>query len=101
MVGWEGSHHLMQRAFRQAVKGVNPDALILGALALYSQEYQSMQFELLQAARRMGRSGEPGDDDGSARSIYESARRKLTVIGASEEEIKRSSATPNNSIRSR
>lgn len=56
-------------------------------LVLYSQEYQAMQFELLQAARRMDRPRESADDDGSARTIYESARRKLAVAGASEEDI--------------
>ena len=48
-----------------------------------------MQFEFLQASRRLGRSRETGGADETAGFIYESARRKLSVVGASDEDIQR------------
>ncbi len=57
-------------------------------MELYSQEYLTMQFEFLQAAQRLKRSKESGTEDQStARSLYESARRKLTVLDVPEEEL--------------
>ena len=72
-------------------------------LVLYSQEYQSIQFEYLQAFQRSQRSGEAGETDQTAASILESARRKLVVVGASGEEIQRleASRTPDTHFRVR
>lgn len=58
-------------------------------LSLYSQEYQSMQFEYLQAFQRSRRNGEAGVTDETVGSILESAKRKLVVVGASGEDIQR------------
>lgn len=64
-------------------------------LELYSQEFLAMQSEFIQAEERLKRIKENGtsgfltDDPehGTAKAIYESAKKKLEVIGLSEEEI--------------
>ncbi|MEK9136680.1 MAG: efflux RND transporter periplasmic adaptor subunit, partial [Bacteroidota bacterium] len=68
-------------------------------LQLYSQEFLTMQFEFLQAMQRWKRSqtgpsaGGFGPQAGgeeersSAKALYESARRKLLVIGVSEDDL--------------
>ena len=64
-------------------------------LELYSQEFLAMQSEFSQAEERLirikenGTSGFLTDDleHGTAKSIYESAKKKLEVIGLNEEEI--------------
>lgn len=58
-------------------------------LALYSQEYQSMQFEYLQASQRWRRSRDSGRADETAGSIFASTRRKLMVFGATDEDLQR------------
>src|SRR3989339_1572659 len=61
-------------------------------LELYSQEFLAMQSEFIQAEERFKRilvpSGkENNPDHATAKAIYESAKKKLEVIGLSEEEI--------------
>ena len=57
-------------------------------LELFSQEYLTMQNEFLQAATRWRRSIEAlGEDKAMAKAIYESAKRKLIVIGLNEQEV--------------
>jgi Cu(I)/Ag(I) efflux system membrane fusion protein len=54
---------------------------------LYSQEFQAMQYEFLQAAQRLSRAQEAGDEVGSERAIFNSIRRKLMVAGATEDDL--------------
>ena len=57
-------------------------------LELFSQEYLTMQNEFLQASERWKRSLELATDEKTAaEAIYESARRKLIIIGLSEDEV--------------
>lgn len=64
-------------------------------LELYSQDFLAMQSEFIQAEERLKRVKENGtsgiltDDPerATAKAIYESAKKKLEVIGLSEEEI--------------
>jgi Cu(I)/Ag(I) efflux system membrane fusion protein len=57
-------------------------------LELFSQEYLTMQNEFLQASARWRRSQEPSDDEKTgAKAIYESAKRKLIIIGLTEAEV--------------
>ena len=64
-------------------------------LELYSQDFLAMQSEFILAEERLKRIKENGtsgfltDDPehGTAKSIYESAKKKLEVIGLNEEEI--------------
>ena len=57
-------------------------------LELFSQEYLAIQNEFLQAYERWRRSEESaGDDNVTAKAIYESAKRKLAVIGLTEAEV--------------
>ncbi len=54
---------------------------------LYSQEFIAMQSEFVQAEERLKRMKENDTDYSTARSIYESARKKMEVIGLTEAEI--------------
>ena len=54
---------------------------------LYSQEFIAMQSEFVQAEERLKRTKENDTDYPTAHSIYESARKKLEVIGLMETEI--------------
>lgn len=56
---------------------------------LYSDEYNAIQFEYLQALQRWRRGQARTEDESTSRSIYESSRRRLSVAGATEEEIKK------------
>jgi RND family efflux transporter MFP subunit len=56
-------------------------------LELYSQEFLAMQSEFIQAEERLKRIKENDPEHGTAKAIYESAKKKLEVIGLSEEEI--------------
>lgn len=57
-------------------------------LQLYSQEFLTMQTEFLQASERWSRVQQSTEDKATAKAIYESARRKLGVIGVDDEELK-------------
>jgi Cu(I)/Ag(I) efflux system membrane fusion protein len=55
---------------------------------LYSQEFLTMQFEFLQAVERLSRVKESsGEEQATATSIYHSARRKLTVVGVTGNDL--------------
>lgn len=56
-------------------------------LELYSQDFLAMQSEFIQAEERLKRMNENDPDHATAKSIYESAKKKLEVIGLNEEEI--------------
>jgi RND family efflux transporter MFP subunit len=58
-------------------------------MQLYSQEFLSIQFEFLQAVERLNRTGstEGKDEKLSARSLYDAGRRKLAVLGLSDDEL--------------
>jgi RND family efflux transporter MFP subunit len=62
-------------------------------LELFSQEYLTMQNEFFQASERWKRSQEPAspigasDEKAAAKAIYESAKRKLIIIGLTEAEV--------------
>ena len=57
---------------------------------IYSQEYLTAQSEFLQAVDRLNRAQQRRDslEMISARSIYESVKKKLLVIGANEQNLK-------------
>jgi Cu(I)/Ag(I) efflux system membrane fusion protein len=58
-------------------------------MELFSQEFLSMQSEFLQAAERFQRSERSGGNERStAQSIYESAKRKLLVVGVTEDDLR-------------
>ncbi len=54
---------------------------------LYSQEFIALQSEFVQAEERLKRIKENDTDYPTAHSIYESARKKLEVVGLTESEI--------------
>ncbi|MEW6196423.1 MAG: efflux RND transporter periplasmic adaptor subunit [Bacteroidota bacterium] len=54
---------------------------------LYSQDFIAMQSEFVQAEERLKRITNTDPDYSTAHSIYESARKKLEVIGLTEDEI--------------
>ncbi|MEW5842303.1 MAG: efflux RND transporter periplasmic adaptor subunit, partial [Bacteroidota bacterium] len=54
---------------------------------LYSQEFLAMQSEFIQAEERLKRMKASDTDYSTAHSIYESARKKLEVVGLMESEI--------------
>lgn len=55
---------------------------------LYSQEFLTMQFEFLHAADRLSRVKESsGEEQATAKLIYQSAKRRLTVVGVTEEDL--------------
>lgn len=56
-------------------------------LELYSQDFIAMQSEFIQAEERFKRTKSSDQDYGTAKSIYESAKKKLEVIGLTENEI--------------
>jgi len=56
-------------------------------LELYSQEFLAMQSEFIQAEERLKRINENDPEHGTAKAIYESSKKKLEVIGLSEDEI--------------
>jgi RND family efflux transporter MFP subunit len=58
-------------------------------LELYSQDFLAMQSEFIQAEERLKRLNENDSEHGTAKAIYESARKKLEVIGLNDEEIQR------------
>lgn len=58
-------------------------------MEIFSQEFLSMQSEFLQAADRLERSERSsGDEPSTAQSIYESAKRKLLVVGVTENDVR-------------
>jgi len=63
---------------------VNKDEVLL---ELYSQEFLAMQSEFIQAEERLKRIKENDTEYATTKSIYESAKKKLEVIGLSEVEI--------------
>jgi RND family efflux transporter MFP subunit len=67
---------------------------------LYSQDFIAMQSEFVQAEERLKRMKESDTDYPTARSIYESARKKLEVVGLMENEIEQlaDKHTPNTVI---
>lgn len=61
---------------------------------LYSQEFLTMQFEFLQAVDRLSRVKESSSEEqATGKSIYRSAKRKLAVVGVTEEELAELEAT--------
>jgi Cu(I)/Ag(I) efflux system membrane fusion protein len=56
-------------------------------LELYSQDFIAMQSEFIQAEERFKRTKSSDQDYGTAKSIYESAKKKLEVVGLTENEI--------------
>ncbi|MEK7263267.1 MAG: efflux RND transporter periplasmic adaptor subunit [Bacteroidota bacterium] len=55
---------------------------------LYSQEFLSMQLEFLQANERWKRTKEKtAEEQTTIKAIYESSKRKLLVVGVSEQDI--------------
>lgn len=54
---------------------------------LFSQEFLTMQSEFIQAEERFKRLASEQPDYGTAKAIYESARKKLEVVGLNEQEI--------------
>jgi Cu(I)/Ag(I) efflux system membrane fusion protein len=57
-------------------------------LQLYSQDVLTMQNEFLLAAERWNRAQRVAtEDNATAKAIYESAKRKLIVVGMSEQEL--------------
>jgi len=76
----------------ESVRAFTNDNVLAGAilLELFSQEFLSMQSEFLQAVTRLHRSDEASkDEQETARTIYESSRRKLLVVGLMEEDLQR------------
>lgn len=63
---------------------VNKDEVIL---ELYSQDFLAMQSEFIQAEERLKRINENDSEYATAKSIYESAKKKLEVIGLNQKEI--------------
>lgn len=57
---------------------------------IYSQQYLTAQGEFIQASQRLTQSQAKGDSSESltARAIFESARRKLLVLGATEKDVR-------------
>jgi Cu(I)/Ag(I) efflux system membrane fusion protein len=56
---------------------------------IFSQEFLSMQSEFLQAVERLHRSERSGSEERStAQSIYESAKRKLLVVGVTDGDVR-------------
>lgn len=69
---------------------VTNDRVNAGAalLQLYSQDALTMQNEFLHAAERWKRAQHSAtEDNATAKAIYESARRKLSVVGMSKQEL--------------
>lgn len=58
-------------------------------LEIFSQEFLSMQSEFIQAEERFKRIAANDPDHGTAKAIYESARKKLKIVGLTDEEIDR------------
>lgn len=54
---------------------------------LYSQDFIALQSEFVQAEERLKRMKNTDQDYSTAHSIYESARKKLEVVGLTENEI--------------
>lgn len=54
---------------------------------LYSQEFLTMQSEFVQSEERFKRITADQTDYSTARAIYESAKRKLQIVGLTEKEI--------------
>lgn len=54
---------------------------------LYSQEFLTMQSEFVQSEERFKRMTAEQPDYGTAKAIYESAKRKLQIVGLSDNEI--------------
>ncbi len=63
---------------------VNKDEILL---ELYSQEFLAIQSEFIQAEERFKRIKENDPEKVTAKSIYESAQKKLEVVGLTETEI--------------
>jgi RND family efflux transporter MFP subunit len=63
---------------------VNKDEILL---ELYSQEFLAIQSEFIQAEERFKRIKENDSEKVTAKSIYESAQKKLEVVGLAETEI--------------
>jgi len=58
-------------------------------LEVFSQEFLSMQAEFIQAEERFKRIAAGDPDQGTAKAIYESARKKLSNVGLTAEEIEK------------
>jgi len=56
-------------------------------LEVFSQEFLAMQSEFISAEERLKRMNASQSDYGTAKAIYESARRKLKVVGLEDQEI--------------
>lgn len=57
-------------------------------IEMFSQEFLIMQYEFLQAVERWRRAGQSStDENATAKAIYESAKRKLNIIGLTHEEV--------------
>lgn len=54
---------------------------------LYSQEFLTMQSEFVQAEERLKLMRTADPDYGTAKAIYESAKRKLQIVGLTDKEI--------------
>ncbi len=63
---------------------VAPDEVIL---ELYSQEFLTMQSEFVQSEERFKRMTAEQTEYGTAKAIYESAKRKLQIVGLRDNEI--------------
>lgn len=58
-------------------------------MELFSQEFLSMQSEFLQAVERLQRSEKSRiEEQSTAQSIYESAKKKLLVVGITEDDLR-------------
>jgi RND family efflux transporter MFP subunit len=56
-------------------------------LELYSQDFLAMQSEFIQAEERLKRIDDSNAEHGTTKSIYESAKKKLEIIGLDEDKI--------------
>lgn len=74
----------IEKVHRVAGDRVRQGSLLL---ELWSQEFLTMQSEFISAEERFKRVAENDPDQGTAKAIYESARKKLLMVGLMEKEI--------------
>ncbi|MBI5214158.1 MAG: efflux RND transporter periplasmic adaptor subunit [Ignavibacteriae bacterium] len=55
---------------------------------LFSQEFLTMQSEFLQVVARLNRLGQSGEDNTTTKALYESSKKKLKIVGLTENELK-------------
>ena len=73
----------------EKVHKVINDRVLQGEMVveLYSQEFLTMQYEFVQAEERFKRMTQDQTDYGTSHAIYESAKRKLQIVGLTDKEI--------------